>query len=43
MFGAKTEKTTEEWRRLQNEKCQNIRANKSRRVRWVGHVAQMGR
>jgi hypothetical protein len=40
----------EGWRRLHNEKLRNfgaspdiIRVIKSRRLRWAGHVAQMGR
>jgi hypothetical protein len=42
-------KGTGEWRRLQNEKLNDlyssttiIRVIKSRRMRWAGHVARMG-
>jgi hypothetical protein len=37
------------WRKLHNEECHNlysspnIRVNKSRRIRWTGHVVHMGR
>jgi hypothetical protein len=41
---------TEEWRKLHNEELHNfysspniIRMIKSRRMRWTGHVARMGR
>jgi hypothetical protein len=48
IFGPKRDEVTGEWRRLHNEKLYalysspNIRAIKSRRVRWAGHVARMG-
>ena len=42
-------KTTEEWRKLNNEELSNlyslqniVRVAKSRRMRWAGHVARMG-
>jgi hypothetical protein len=43
------DKATEEWRKLHNEigdlysSPSIIRIIKSRRMRWVGHVARMGR
>jgi hypothetical protein len=46
--GPKRDKVIGEWRKLYNEKphnsysSPNIRQNKSRRMRWVGHVAHMG-
>jgi hypothetical protein len=46
IFGPKRDEVTEECRRLHNEEfCDlspSIRAIKSRRMRWVGHVACMG-
>jgi hypothetical protein len=40
---------TEDWRKLNNEELHNsysspniIRMMKSKRIRWAGHVAQMG-
>jgi hypothetical protein len=49
IFGPKKDEVTGEWRKLHNEKLHNlysspdiIRQVKSRRVRWVGHVARMG-
>ena len=50
IFGPKRDKITGEWRKLQNEELndlystQNIvRVIKSRRMRWAGHVACMGK
>jgi len=50
IFGPKRAEMTWEWRKLRNEELnylylsQNIvRAIKSRRMRWSGHVARMGR
>jgi hypothetical protein len=49
IFGPKRDEVTGGWRKLHNEELHNfysspsiIRMIKSRRVRWVGHVAQMG-
>jgi hypothetical protein len=50
MFGIKRDEVTGEWRRLRNEEiyalCSSpniIRVIRSGRLRWVGHVAHMGR
>jgi hypothetical protein len=37
VFGPKKDEITGEWRKLHN-----VRVVKSRRMRWVGHVARMG-
>jgi hypothetical protein len=49
IFGPKRDEVTGEWRKLYNEELCNlysspsiIRIIKSRRMRWTGHVAQMG-
>jgi hypothetical protein len=49
VFGPKREEVTEEWRKLHNEELNDmyslpniVRVVKSRRMRWVGHVARMG-
>ena len=48
VFGPKRDEVTGEWRKLHNElrdlySLTNIvRVVKSRRMRWVGHVARMG-
>jgi hypothetical protein len=49
IFGPKRKEVTGEWRKLHNEKLNNlysapniVRAIKSRRMRWAGHVARMG-
>jgi len=48
MFGPKKDETTEEWRKL-NEELNDLYSSpniilviKSRRIRWVRHVARMG-
>jgi hypothetical protein len=50
IFGPKRDEVTGGWRKLRNEKLHNfysspsiIRMIKSRRMRWAGHVARMGR
>jgi hypothetical protein len=50
IFGPKRDEETGGWRKLHNEELRNlyscpsvIRMIKSRRIRWVGHVARMGR
>jgi hypothetical protein len=50
IFGPKADELTGEWRRLRNEELNGlysspniIRVIKSRRIRWAGHVASMGR
>jgi hypothetical protein len=50
IFGPKRDKVTGCWRKLHNEELHNlcssptiIRMIKSRRLRWAGHVARMGR
>jgi hypothetical protein len=50
IFGPKRDKMVGGWRKLHNEEFHNlysspsiIRILKSRKFRWVGHVAYMGR
>jgi hypothetical protein len=50
IFGPKKEELRGEWRRLHNKELYTlysspdiIRVIKSRRLRWAGHVARMGR
>jgi hypothetical protein len=50
IFGLKRDEVTGEWRKLHNKELHDlcssssiIRIIKSRRMRWVGHVARMGR
>jgi hypothetical protein len=47
-FGPKRNEVTGNWKRLHNEELHNlyaspniIRVSKSRRMRWVGHLAHM--
>jgi hypothetical protein len=49
IFGPKREEVVRGWRTLHNEELHNlyaspnnIRVTKSRRMRWVGHIACMG-
>jgi len=49
IFGPRRDEVTREWRRLHNEELNDlycspniVRAIKSRRMRWAGHVARMG-
>jgi hypothetical protein len=49
IFGPKRDEVTGGWRKLHNEELHNLYSspsivtmNKSRRMRWAGHVAQMG-
>jgi hypothetical protein len=49
IFGPKRDGTTGEWGRLHNEELNDlysspniIRVNKSRKMRWAGHVTRMG-
>jgi len=47
IFGPKREEVTREWRKLHNEQLNDpyspniVRAIKSRRMRWAGHVARI--
>jgi hypothetical protein len=50
IFGPKRDRVTGGWRNLHNEELHNlyssssiIRIIKSRRMRWAGHVARMGK
>jgi hypothetical protein len=50
IFGSKRNEVTGEWRKVHNEELHNfysppyiIRQVKSRRMRWAGHVARMGK
>jgi hypothetical protein len=49
-FGSKRNEVTGEWRKLHNDELNDlhplpniVRVVKSRRMRWAGHVARMGR
>jgi hypothetical protein len=49
IFGPKRDEVTGKWRKQNNEELNDlysspniVRVIKSRRVRWVGHVAHMG-
>jgi hypothetical protein len=50
IFGPKRDEVTGEWRKLHNEELKDtygskniVRVIKSRKMRWTGHVARMGR
>jgi hypothetical protein len=50
IFGPKRDEVTREWRKLHNEELNYlyssrniVRVIKSRRVRWAGYVARMGK
>ena len=50
IFGPRSDEVTDEWRRLLNEELNDlytypniVRVIKSRRMRWVAHVARMGK
>ena len=50
VFGPKRDEVRGEWRKLNNEELSDlyslpniVRVVKSRRMRWAGHVARMGR
>jgi hypothetical protein len=49
IFGPKRDEVTGEWRKLHNEELHDLYSSpsiitiiKSRRMRWVGHVARLG-
>jgi len=50
IFGRRKDEVTGEWRRLHNEVLNDMNCSpnivwviKSRRMRWAGHVARMGK
>jgi hypothetical protein len=50
IFGPKSDEVTGEWRKLHNEELRDLYSSssiiiiiKSRRMRWAGHIARMGR
>ena len=49
IFGLRRDEVTGEWRRLHDEELKDLYSSpiivqviKSRRMRWIGHVARMG-
>jgi len=49
IFGPRRDEVTREWRKLHNEELNElywspniVRVIKSRRMRWMGHIARMG-
>jgi len=50
IFGPRRDEITGEWRKLHNEELNDLHSSpkivrmiKSRRMRWAGHVARMGK
>jgi hypothetical protein len=50
IFGSKRDEVTGKWRKLHNEELNDlycspdiVRIRKSRRMRWAGYVARMGK
>jgi hypothetical protein len=50
IFSPKKDEVTGDWRKMHNEELDNLYSSpniitmiKSRRMRWAGHVARMGR
>jgi hypothetical protein len=50
IFGSRRDEVTGEWRKIHNEELNDLYSspnivpvNRSRRIRWAGHVALMGR
>ena len=50
IFGPKRDEVTRKWRKLYNEELNDLysspnifRVIKSRRMRWAGHIARMGK
>jgi hypothetical protein len=50
IFGPKRDEVTRQWRKIRNRELKDLfsssnilRVIKSRRMRWAGHVARMGR
>jgi len=50
IFGPRTDEIVQKWRKLHNKELNDlysspniVRVIKSRRMRWAGHVARMGR